>query len=93
MVGGTVIETIDCGPATGEFPTGRVWINCKSIHSSSTCAIYVERDDRSRSVSVGDDIWWQGGMAFWTPKGAPFSDMVLMRLGFSGVTRPQLSGV
>lgn len=82
MVGGKVIETID----TGE----RVWINCRGSGSEhrNECAIYVERTAEARAVSVGDSIWWQGRSAFWTPRGAPFADRQLHRLGGSGVRRP-----
>lgn len=82
MVGGKVIETIDTGD--------RVWINCRGTGSErrNECAIYVERTAASRAVSVGDSIWWQSSWAFWTPKGHPFEDRKLIRIGCSGVARP-----
>ena len=86
MVGGTVIETIDTGT--------RVWINCRNNNApSQTCAIYVERTEKSRSVSEGDQIWWMSFTAYWTPKGSPFEDMMLVKTSGSGVKRPELVGV
>ena len=80
MVGGTVIETIDTGD--------RVWVNCKDREHGDECAIYVERTVESRSISVGDHVWWQGRHAMWTPKRRPFGDRRLVRIGCSGVNRP-----
>jgi hypothetical protein len=78
MVGGKVIETI--------VLRDRVWINCRE--RKKELAIYVRRDAVSRSVSPGDTVWWQGRMAMWTPKGKPFADKRMERIGFSGVPRP-----
>jgi len=91
MIGGIVIETIELAD--------KVWINCKEKCSTSTCAIYVTKSPRSRSVSEGDTVWWQGGRAFWTPSSCPKRgparggedyDIVLDRIGFSGVSRPKV---
>jgi hypothetical protein len=82
MIGGTVIETI--------VTDDRVWLNCKDNHYRSTLGIYVERTDAARSISEGDQIWWQGFYAFWTPKSRAFSDHRLRRIGCSGVPRPTL---
>jgi hypothetical protein len=61
MIGGTVIETITL--------EDRVWINCRGERgeSSTTCAIFVKKTAKSRSVSEGDAVWWQSGLAMWTP--------------------------
>lgn len=80
MVGGTVIETIDTGD--------RVWVNCQDREHGDTCAIYVERTAESRSISRGDHVWWQGRHAMWTPRRRSFNDRRLVRIGYSGVTRP-----
>lgn len=92
MVGGKVIETL--------VVRDRVWINCQEYLQTEdrllrgTCAIYVENTPQARSVSDGDIVWWQGNRAMWTAKdkagktvGKP--DTVLMRIGFSGVSRPE----
>ena len=95
MVGGIVIETLDCG--------SRVWVNCKERHYSDTCAIYVERNDKSLTIKKGDSLWWQGGNAYWTPEenrtiepedgsstpgaGTRY-DIAIPRLGYSGVKHP-----
>lgn len=98
--GGIVVETIIC-------PNGRVWINTKEKeYYRSECAIYVKDSPQARCVAVGDSVWWQGNQAFWTPKdkcGKPIerkdgkcnvANVVLERIGFSGVKRPaQLAGL
>ena len=87
MIGGTVIETI-------ETPD-KIWINCREDQSTSECAIYVEKTAKSRTVSEGDAIWWQGETAMWTPKTragetvGKKSDITLRRIGSSGAKRPQ----
>lgn len=95
MIGGKVIEIIDCKD------DNRIWINCREWLSTeqrflrSECAIYVERDAKARSVSEGDTVWWQGGYAMWTPQGFHPNgrtgidfDIRLNRIGGSGVKRP-----
>ncbi len=81
-VGGSVTETIDCGDV--------VWIN--TVDQYQPCAIYVERTDQARAVSPGDHLWWQGAYAMWTPKGQPFVDKPLRRVGCSGISRAQALG-
>lgn len=91
MVGGKVIETI--------VLDDRVWVNCQEYLKTQdrllrdTCAIYVEKTDKSRSISEGDIVWWQGDSAMWTPKNSSGetygkTDIRLKRIGFSGVNRP-----
>jgi hypothetical protein len=61
MVGGKVIETV--------LQAGRVWVNvCDRVHPKDTCAIYVERNANSEAIQMGDSLWWQGGVAYWTPQ-------------------------
>ena len=89
MIGGTVVETIELAD--------RIWINCRERYSRE-CAIYVEKDSKSRCVSEGDTVWWQSGSAYWTPKfyvqksgkECKHFDIKLKRIGFSGVKRPAL---
>lgn len=91
MIGGKVIETI--------VLPDKVWVNCQDDHSTSTCAIYVARDAKSRSISEGDTVWWQSGVAMWTPtatrntpgekKGGVHFDIQIPRIGYSGVKRPR----
>lgn len=80
MVGGTVIETIDMG--------NRVWINCKE--RNDVCAINVVRNVDALIVCPGDQIWWQGRNAFWTPQNAAkgIFDITIPRIGYSGAVRP-----
>ena len=88
-IGGKVVETI-------VLPE-KVWVNTRDTDygpRERTVAIYVERTPESRSISVGDIIWWQGDTAFWTPRSLgnnpPFVEKKLKRVGFSGVPRPIL---
>lgn len=90
MVGGKVIETIECGE--------KIWINCQEYLETTnellnnTCGIYVENTSKSRSISEGDIVWWQGNRAMWTAKDKNGhtigkSDTILKKIGFSGVNR------
>lgn len=79
-VGGRVVEVI--------VLQDRVWVNTREPSSGDECAIYVERTAKSRSISEGDSLWWQGRHAMWTPKNRAFFDMELERIGYSGVPRP-----
>ena len=73
-VGGKVVETI--------VLDDRVWVD------TGECAIYVERSNEARAISDGDDVWWHGRTAFWTPRNRAFADYPLQRIGYSGVSRP-----
>ncbi len=64
----------------------KVYINTTD---GSECAIYVERDKNSESVSINDVVWWQGDKAYWTTKDRKAQvETVLFRRGFSGVPYP-----
>lgn len=83
--GGTVIETIIIGE--------RVWINTREKPTyRDTTAIYVENTREARAVMIGDLLWWQGGVAYWTPKDGERHvgpiEVKLKRRGCSGVSRP-----
>ncbi len=45
----------------------KVFVDCRSTRCRYTCAIYVERNADNEQIEVGDRIWWQGGLALWTP--------------------------
>lgn len=92
MIGGTVIETI--------ILPRKVWINCREPESNCECAIYVRLNEDSRKVRPGDTVWWQGAYAMWTSHRSLGGlmqdehsrvgvDRCFMRLGCSGVPRPQ----
>lgn len=91
MIGGTVLEII--------VLPDRVWINCVEDNSESKCAIYVESNEKSKAITPGDGVWWQGGWAMWTPykirgskdpkfKSGKDFDIKMPRIGCSGVSRP-----
>ncbi len=92
--GGTVIDHM--------VLEDKVWIN--TLDHGDECAIYVEKTAKSRCISEGDSVWWQGSNAYWTPKmnrisseqsaklghkEGIHSDISLKRLGYSGVGRPK----
>ncbi|TXH55024.1 MAG: hypothetical protein E6Q97_09745 [Desulfurellales bacterium] len=103
MVGGIVIEVCD-------HPTDRhkLWVNCadrayrKQKHPDE-CAIYVEKNETSARIQIGDGLWWQGRDAMWTPQenrgsqeerekrglkcGVDY-DIRIPRIGYSGVAHP-----
>lgn len=58
MVGGRIINVVQLPQCT--------WIQCEETHPpySDVCAIRVER---TQGIERGDQIWWQNGLAFWTP--------------------------
>lgn len=74
MVGGRVIEVAEV-VWDGDR---RVFIDCREqvwsdreqrkVPIKQTCAILVEPDDRTPLIEPGDVVWWQGGVAFWTPR-------------------------
>jgi hypothetical protein len=93
MIGGTVIEVVDLAT--------KVYINVaeRPYNKIETCAIYVERNENSEKIEIGDQIWWQGGFAMWTPaknrnpnleklKCGVDYDIQIQRVGFSGVNPP-----
>ncbi len=86
-VGGTVVDTVTVGD--------RVWIDTKEkLTYQSSCAIYVENTPAARAVSAGDIVWWQGSIAYWTPKdrrGKTIGpvEVKLKRRGYSGASRPE----
>lgn len=103
MVGGVVIEV--CEHPTDRF---KLYVNCADRAYSGQrkpdeCAIYVERNETSEQIQVGDALWWQGQSAMWTPQknrvsakeanrlelrcGVDF-DVKIPRIGYSGVAHP-----
>jgi hypothetical protein len=61
MVGGIVANSIH------DEEKEIVNIEVASKRYSDTCRIKVEMNNKSRSVSVGDTVWWQGDFVYWTP--------------------------
>ena len=80
-VGGKVIDVVR------EPDKGRVYINTDD--KGDQCAIFVEHDEHSPFVAIGDIVWWQGGIAYWTTADRKtFIEHPLKRRGYSGVNRP-----
>jgi hypothetical protein len=86
MVGGKVIETMNV-TVDGK---PRVWVNVRGTGGErrSECAIWLAGTFAARCVEPGDQIWWQGDWAFWTPRSLAFQDHRLLRIGCSGIARP-----
>lgn len=82
MVGGMVIATIEDGD--------RIYVNCQGSGSErrEQCAIYVERNADSEQVRPGDNLWWQGKRAMWTPSNRRVVDKEIPRRSYSGVSPP-----
>ena len=73
MVGGTVIEAAQ--DATGI----RLWC---ADRNGDECAVHVE--DPQRMIQVGDQVWWQAGKVYWTPKGSDKArDIAFPKIGYS----------
>jgi hypothetical protein len=74
MVGGKIIEVKPEGEKT------RLWVmDHRDAHDEA--AIYVET--QPDMPEPGDDIWWQGRFAMWTPADRRFVDRELPRVGYS----------
>lgn len=89
MVGGNVREVI--------IQDDKVWVDTvedRYDEFSEHCAIYVERNAESEQIKVGDIVWWHAGTALWTKyENGIFvgpEDVRIPRLGFSGVSRPEV---
>ncbi len=84
MVGGTVFETRTEG--------GRIWLNVRSNYPPKRpdeCAIYVERNQDSERIRLGDSVWWQGRNVFWTRKDRSIVERAIPRASYSGVDLPE----
>lgn len=94
MIGGIVIETQVLEAEN------RVWINIRGTgcESGDTLGVYVEADDKARSVSEGDVVWWQATKVYWTPRvmfgdrcrvQGETHDIELKKIGYSNQVRPE----
>lgn len=87
MVGGKVIEVCD----VPEMPE-RLFVDVadRPYGKVETCAIYVENNETSMSIAIGDSLWWQGRTAYWTPQDhMQGTDIPIRRIGYSGVKHPR----
>ncbi len=80
-VGGIVVNVIDS--------EDKIWVNTREREYSGDegTAIYIKKPDiENFKIRIGDSLWWQGGIAFWTVRGAQESkdiEIKLERLGYS----------
>lgn len=89
MVGGKVIEI--CGiPSRPNV----LWINCANRPYSKiqTCSVLIEKHDTADLIQIGDSVWWQSGLVYWTPQDSPRDmqginfDIPFTKIGGSGVS-------
>lgn len=78
MLGGRVLDTRYVHDGDGIAVTVRDGVN------GGTLTVYLERSDAARSISPGDVLQLAGYLAFWTPKGAPFTDHPLWQVARNG---------
>jgi len=73
--------------------TQKVWVN--TYDSGEYCSVLLGPVAFTRNIKIGDKLWWQGGIAYWSRK-APegdttewsFTDEKLPKIGGSGVRHP-----
>lgn len=89
MVGGIVIEVAEVRGRSDVL-----FVDCRDTRSRDTCAVYLEKNETSDKIQVGDSIWWQDRVAMWTPSGSERlqggvdCDIRIPRVGYSGVVHP-----
>jgi hypothetical protein len=84
-----VIETM-------ELPD-KMWINTRDIKTGAICAICLEKNFKSRTISERDMLQWKDIDALWTPAcnmrregtvNGMDTDIVIKMVGVAGVPRP-----
>ena len=97
MIGGKVSE-ICCVPDDDNL----YWVQVAedSYGKHQYCGVYIEKNETSDKIQMGDYLWWQSGVAYWTPLkscffGAEFSiksgedfDIPIPKVGYSGPNNP-----
>jgi hypothetical protein len=71
MVGGKIIEVRE------DHIGMRLW--CMDLTYGDEVAIYVHRQPES-NPKPGDDVWWQGDKAYWTPASRFVTDHPMVRV-------------
>ena len=74
-----------------EVTPEKVWVNTQDGKAyKDECAVYC--NPLGNKIKVGDSLWWQSGICYWTPyrsgKAVLPSDRKLIKIGYSGVSRP-----
>lgn len=78
--GGTVTEVIDIKP-------GKVWVN--TVDGRDECAVIC--DPGVEKVQIGDKLWWQGSVCYWTPKLGDLVEVKLKKTSGSGISKRQVN--
>jgi hypothetical protein len=68
----------------------KAWINTTEPSTGDECAVYC--DPAGFEIKKGDSIWWQGANCYWSPAGGTQKDIVLDKIGYSGVGKPESNG-
>lgn len=63
MIGGKVIEVCDV-PKRQDV----LFVNVadRPYSKIETCGVLVENNATSRKIEIGDSLWWQCGVCYWT---------------------------
>ncbi len=82
MVGGIVIEVCDI-PKQPDW----LWVNTASRQRPrEQCSVLVAKSVDAEQIQIGDSLWWQGGVCYWTPADKSRIEVQLAKIGGSGVT-------
>jgi hypothetical protein len=89
MIGGKIIDIRNDGDRV------RIWCVDTYDHSGDAkveiydeCGIYIAPD--GELPALGDTVWWQGKIVYWTPADCRFVDRPLQKLGYSSSSRDML---
>ena len=88
MVGGKVVEVATVPKR------GLLWVRVadRPYKKLEYCSVLVQQDAESEKIEIGDSLWWQCGMAYWTPQDRSRVDVRLKKIGGSGVTYESACG-
>jgi hypothetical protein len=63
MIGGKVIEVCN---VPGRPDVLFVNVADRPYKKLETCGVLVENNETSRKIEIGDSLWWQCGICYWT---------------------------
>src|SRR6185312_6290224 len=64
----------------------RLWLNTLD-HGGETTSVLVHPDGHENRINLGDKVWWQGGIVYWTSN-ATSKTIGMKKIGGSGVHHP-----
>lgn len=94
MIGGKVIEVCEV-----PYRPDVLFVNVadRPYSKIETCGVLVENSIRAQHIEIGDYLWWQCGLCFWTPQDATGTktgvdfDIPIKKRSGSGVTFESVS--